>query len=207
MSTLPLATITTVTAIRIGHELIIHVEGQTTGFGGEFVVDRSLTRSHPPTFNVRARPGNIGTPGDPDLESFTSGTFCFDAAAIGDEIRVISADSDETVSVTELDPTLGTDGWSATLDLQPGPGKTPTLRVKGSVEVPSPRHGARLERAEPQGINPSILLLHTVIIPPEGIHPPQVRRVDVEYIEKPSGRYKTVTILPQGIYVEVQEVH
>jgi hypothetical protein len=207
MSTLPLATIATVTAIRMGNELVIHIEGETTGFGGEFVVGRSPIKSLPATFEVRARPGNIGTPGDPNLESFTSGTFVFNAAGIDDEIRVVSADSDETVSVRELDPTLGGKSWTAILDLQPGPGKTPTLRVQGSVEVPSPRHSAKLERAEPQGINPKILLLYTVIVPPEGIHTPQMYSADVEYTEKTGTRYESVTILPEGIYVEVQEVH
>lgn len=207
MSTLPLATITSVSAIRIGKELIIHVEGHTPGFGGAFVVERSPNKSLPPTFDVRGSPGNIGTPGDPTLESFTSGTFVFDAAGIGDEIRVVSADSDETVSVSELDPTLGGKSWTAILDLQPGPGKTPTLRVQGSVEVPSPQHSAKLERAEPQGINPKILLLYTVIVPPEGIHTPQMYSADVEYIEKTGPRYESVTILPEGIYVEVEELH
>jgi hypothetical protein len=207
MSTLPLATITSETALRIGSELVIHVEGETPGFRGAFEVDRSPDKSLPPTFNVRARPGNPGTPGDPDLESFTSGTFVLDAAGIADEIRIVSADNNEIIEVIELDPMAGAEGWSAILNLEPGPDAKPTLWVRGPVELPTPRHRAQLERAVPQGINPKILLLHTVIIPPEGISTPQMSRTDVEYIERTGYRYESVTILPQGIYVEVQEVH
>jgi hypothetical protein len=206
VSTLPLATLTSVTATRAGNHLIIHVEGYTPGFGGEFVVERSPNRSLPQIFDVRSSPGNIGTPGDPDLRSFTTGTFCFSAGGIGNEIRIISADNDETIEVSELDPTQENGDWTATLNLFPRPEK-PLLSVKGSVEIPSPQHEARLERAAPQGINPKILILYTVITPPQGIHIPEMSRSDVEYTETTEVRYESVTILPQGIYIEVEELH
>lgn len=55
------------------------------------------------------------------------------------------------------------DSWSAWIDAMPSPDQSsPTLHVKGQVEVHHQAVNVVLQRAEPQGINPAILILDVV---------------------------------------------
>ena len=69
------------------------------------------------------------------------------------------------------------------------------------------RGGERLElrRLDPQGINPADLLLELVVLPspfPDGPRSSEVRIIDVE----PDANYKTVTVLPDGPTLPVDEL-
>src|SRR5690606_1396719 len=62
---------------------------------------------------------------------------------------------------------VGDCNWMALHDLQSA--SAATLRVTGVCIMPTPGYTLTLERAEPQGVNPAILLLHLTIEPPTGI--------------------------------------
>lgn len=94
--------------------------------------------------------------------------------------------------------------WRAVLDSQ---GHEPsTLRVTGICTFPTEDYRVTLSRHEPQGFNPRILLLDkTVSIPtiPQG--GPQ--EVEARYGEEAApGQFDTVTILPEGRDIPVEEV-
>lgn len=95
-------------------------------------------------------------------------------------------------------------GWKAWLDTMP-PG-TPTLHVTGKCIFPKHGYKVTLKEAVPQGINPAILLLRKVVTPPSGkvIQTPQT--VNVHFKKKTTRKYKQVTILPDGVTVNVKIV-
>lgn len=98
--------------------------------------------------------------------------------------------------------------WSAWLDLMPG--DKPTLHVTGQCTFPSLGYQVELQRAVPQGVNPEILLLRKVVTPPPsgGVTGSQVETLDVRYREQPAqNHYKQVQIEPDGVLLDVQEVH
>ena len=61
-----------------------------------------------------------------------------------------------------------TKNWKAFEDRQPGPGRSPTLRVTGKVKISNTNQKPRLAEAVPQGINPTILFLD-LIVDAEGV--------------------------------------
>lgn len=69
------------------------------------------------------------------------------------------------------------------------------LRVTGDVTEPTTGWTVKLERANPQGINPKILLLKLVEIKPTGIAGDVVTTHHVKYDEDPAQvEYTNVTI-------------
>jgi len=93
--------------------------------------------------------------------------------------------------------------WSATLFFDPdGPDK---LEVNGQCTFPTPGYKVHLQRKEPQGINPKILLLEKNVTPPTGIEPQQVVTVPVCYVEHTTVRYDEVDILPDGARIQVKQ--
>ncbi len=95
--------------------------------------------------------------------------------------------------------------WTAFLDSQP-PGPS-TLRVTGTCEFPTAGFSAELRRREPQGVNPRDLLLEKVVQPPEGPAATVITTIDLRYEEQANpGDLDTVTILPDGPTIPVQEV-
>jgi hypothetical protein len=69
------------------------------------------------------------------------------------------------------------------------------LRVTGEVVEPTTSWTVKLERANPQGINPEILLLKLEQIRPTGPAGDVVTAYHVKYDEKPvKGHYKEVDI-------------
>src|SRR5690348_16602101 len=102
----------------------------------------------------------------------------------------------------------GDRSYEAWIDLMPG--ANDTLHVKGKVTVPTTGYKAKLVEANPQGINPAILLLRLELTKPTGPVHETVTTLDVTY-SKPHGRqYKQVQIEEQGhasITVPVNEVH
>jgi hypothetical protein len=95
-------------------------------------------------------------------------------------------------------------GWAAIHDFMPP--QPPRLRVTGKCRFPTHGYKVTLKEAVPQGINPFILLLRKTVTPPKGpvILTPQT--IDVRFEKKTSTRYTSVTILPDGITIKVQNV-
>jgi hypothetical protein len=95
--------------------------------------------------------------------------------------------------------------WTAIHDfMPPGPAR---LSVKGKCTFPTPGFKVTLKRKEPQGINPSILILEKVVIAPTKRQPQHPFEVVVEYLEKTNTHYSSVQILPEGTEIPVKEVH
>jgi hypothetical protein len=88
--------------------------------------------------------------------------------------------------------------WSATLDCG-------ELKVTGQITFPTTGYTVQLKKAEPQGINPAILLLDKVVTAPTGIVADHVVNAPVSYEEKTSVRYEEVQILPDGISIKVKD--
>ena len=87
--------------------------------------------------------------------------------------------------------------------MPPGPW---ILRVTGKCRFPIHGYKVTLKEAVPQGINPAILLLRKTVTPPTGfvIQTPQV--VNVTFTKKTKTKYSKVTILPDGVTIDVHVV-
>ncbi|MFI5841677.1 hypothetical protein ACIA8K_18405 [Catenuloplanes sp. NPDC051500] len=94
--------------------------------------------------------------------------------------------------------------WTAFVNRQP-PGPF-TLRVAGRLQMPTPGYTVTLTRTSPQGFNPRDLLLDLEVVPPAGIVAQVVTEVEVTYKERTEAGFDTVTILPGGPSIKVEEV-
>ncbi len=94
--------------------------------------------------------------------------------------------------------------WSAIHDfMPPGPAR---LTVNGKCTFPTPGYKVTLKKKVPQGINPSILLLEKIVIPPSGPQPDVVTTISVTpYVEITDQRYKQVEI-SDGTKIDVKDV-
>jgi len=92
--------------------------------------------------------------------------------------------------------------WYAWHDFMPI--GTPTLRVKGECTFGTPGYTVVLKKAEPQGINPRILILDKVVTPPTGVVAQVVTTVPVGYEEETSTKYDEVEIRPDGARIKVK---
>jgi len=95
--------------------------------------------------------------------------------------------------------------WSAVQDFMP-PGR-PRLRVRGLCTMPTPGYRLTLTRAEPQGINPEILLLELQVERPDGFVAQVLTPTPVEYEEEGDQRFTHVQIQPEGTLIPVEAVH
>lgn len=94
--------------------------------------------------------------------------------------------------------------WYASHDhMPPGPR---TLQVRGECTFPTGGYSATLRRREPQGINPTDLLLELVVEVPIDIVTQVIATVPVEYREETDVEYETVTILPDITSLPVEHV-
>ena len=94
--------------------------------------------------------------------------------------------------------------WEAIHDFQPP--RRPALRVTGVCRTPTPGWRIRLVAADPQGINPLNLILIKIVTPPRR---PQLQigtMVEVHYSKRTKTRYTSVTIMPEGKTIKVQDV-
>lgn len=73
------------------------------------------------------------------------------------------------------------------------------------VTFPSAGWMMELRKAEEQGDDSERLVLERVVTHPEGYQPPVTRGLDVRWEEKTDVEYKTVTVLPEGTELEVQD--
>jgi hypothetical protein len=79
--------------------------------------------------------------------------------------------------------------------------------VRGECEFPTAGFSVELKRREPQGINPRDLLLDRIVYEPSGPVAQVVTIVEARYREQTDFEYDTVTILPDGPSIPVQDVH
>jgi len=105
------------------------------------------------------------------------------------------------VTIADPEPCTCQD-WKAIHDLMPGhPAK---LTVTGTCTFPTPGFEVELRPSVPQGINPLDLLLDKVVTPPPGPAAEVVTDVEVRYEEVTDVMYETVTIMPGGPSIEVE---
>lgn len=119
-------------------------------------------------------------------------------------VEVIGANRSEKIKVPPKETAGNCHNWSAWHDRQP-PGPH-TLHVRGECEFPTAGYSVDLRRRKPQGINLKDLLLDRVVNEPSGPAPQAVPVVEARYEEETDFEYVTVTILPDGVSVPVQEV-
>ncbi|MDP9793588.1 hypothetical protein J2S43_002100 [Catenuloplanes nepalensis] len=118
-------------------------------------------------------------------------------------VEVVGATKRERIDVIAgTGPAEG--DWTAFFNRQP-PGPF-TLTVTGRLQMPTPGYKVTLTKTAPQGINPRDLLLDLTITPPSGPVIQVVTEVEVVYRERTESGYDTVTILPGGPSIKVEEV-
>lgn len=236
MDTLPLARLTKCAVVRLDAELLFYLEGVTSGFDGSFTVERSPDRRLPPGFIVRELPGNTGiNPGASPAARPTRAAVRIAGDGVPDsEIRVQDAEGEsavEVLPVTDAAPAGESDGggggegegaeegpaagpeegkWSAIHNFMPL--DRPRLRVRGMPLMPTPGFRVTLTRAEPQGINPRILILDLTATPPDDVRPAVRAPAPAEYDEETDAHFDSVEIRsaavpPPRVRVPVQEVH
>jgi hypothetical protein len=94
-------------------------------------------------------------------------------------------------------PVINNNGdWSATLH-------SDKLKVHGELTFPTPGYKVNLKKKEPQGINPAILLLDKIVVPPTSIEPDHVVTMPVSFEEHTKAHYHEVEILPDAIRIKV----
>ena len=107
-------------------------------------------------------------------------------------VEVIGASHSEKLEVPCEDLAGNYRGWSAWHDHEP-PGP-PVLHVRGECEFPT------------AGFNPRDLLLDRIVHEPSGPVPQVVTVVEARYREETDFEFDTVTILPDSVSLQVQEV-
>lgn len=85
----------------------------------------------------------------------------------------------------------------------PGP---PVLHVRGDCEFPTAGFSVELRRREPQGFNQRDLLLDRIVRKPSGPVAQVITVLEARYREETDFEFDTVTILPDGVSLQVQEV-
>lgn len=146
-------------------------------------------------------PGGIGFPAlAPNTVSIRL------SGIVGTEgIEVIGAIRSEKIEVPPEETIGECRDWSAWHDHQP-PGP-PTLHVHAECEFLTAGYTVELRRRVPQGINPKDLLLTKVVHGPTGPVADVIMTVEARYQEETDFEYDTVTILPDGLSIPVEEVH
>jgi hypothetical protein len=108
----------------------------------------------------------------------------------------------EAVDWTAVAPEGTCHDWTAVHGHEP-PGPS-ILTVRGNCTFPTAGYSVELRPAEPQGINPRDLLLNRIVHPPTDPVAQVVTDVEVTYSEETEFDYQTVTILPDGPSVPVE---
>ncbi|HWC25290.1 MAG TPA: hypothetical protein VG474_01790 [Solirubrobacteraceae bacterium] len=83
-----------------------------------------------------------------------------------------------------------------------GPG---VIVVDGWCTFPTGGWEMELRKAEPQGVNPEDLILERVVKAPDTYQPPVRRGMEIHWEEQTDAEYKTVTIRPDGLTIEVRD--
>lgn len=106
----------------------------------------------------------------------------------------------ESVDWTAASPEANCHDWTAVHQQEP-PSR---LTVRGTCTFPTTGYSVELRRHEPQGINPSDLLLDRIVHPPTGPVADVITDVEAVYTELTDADYQTVTILPDGPSIPVE---
>jgi len=109
----------------------------------------------------------------------------------------------EAVSWSPVPPADPCHDWSAVHRHQPAPS---VLTVLGTCTFPTAGFTVELRRKAAQGINPRDLLLERVVHPPTGPVAQVVTDVEARYTEETEFDFQTVTILPDGPSIPVEDV-
>jgi hypothetical protein len=119
-------------------------------------------------------------------------------------VEVIGANHSEELELPceDLAGTCG--GWPAWHDHEPP--DPPVLHVRGECEFPTAGFSVELRRRETQGINPRDLLLDRIVHEPSVPVAQAITLVEARYREETDFEFDTVTVLPGGVSVKVQEV-
>ncbi len=120
-------------------------------------------------------------------------------------VEVIGATRSERLEVPPKEQVGNCRDWSAWHDHEP-PGP-PVLHVRGECEFPTAGYSVELRRHVPQGINPRDLLLDLIVHEPSGPAADVITVVEARYREETDVEHDTVTILPDGPSIPVEEVH
>ena len=107
-----------------------------------------------------------------------------------------------TVDWTAVAPAGQSRDWTATR--RQDPGGASVLSVRGTCVFPTLGYSVELRRHEPQGTNPFDLVLDRIVHPPTGLVPQVVTEVEAAYLDVTEVDYRTVTILPDGPSVRVE---
>lgn len=78
------------------------------------------------------------------------------------------------------------------------PGGAPTLYVIGKCCFPTAGWKVALQRREPQGFNPAILMLDLVVTPPEEFAAQVLTELDVSWTEETDKQYSQVSVEVMG---------
>jgi hypothetical protein len=119
-------------------------------------------------------------------------------------VEVIGANYSEKLEVPWEELAGNCRSWSAWHDHEP-PGP-PVLHVRGECEFPTAGFSVELRRREPQGFNHRDLLLDRIVRKPSGPVAQVITVVEARYREETDFEFDTVTILPDGVSLQVQEV-
>jgi len=96
-------------------------------------------------------------------------------------------------------------GWTAHIDADHPGGSV--LEVAGTCVFPTAGFSVELRRAQPQGINPRILLLERVVHAPSGPAATVLTEVPAGYSERAEpGRFDAVSIQPDGPQIPVADL-
>jgi len=95
--------------------------------------------------------------------------------------------------------------WKAWIDAMP-PGRR--LYVNGKCVYPTAGWTITLEKANPQGINPAVLILRKTAKAPQGPAAQQMTTYEPKYEQKlgPDEKYEKVTIIPDSVTVDVKVI-
>ena len=93
------------------------------------------------------------------------------------------------------EPRCTSKDWYAIHDHMPGPDKEWATRITGTVTAPTGGWTVKLQRHEPQGINPWDLLLDLICTPPSNSGTDALEDHPVEFIEPGEYEYLTATVI------------
>ena len=82
---------------------------------------------------------------------------------------------------------------------------TGKLMVRGWCTYPNSAWSVELHRREEQESGPAELVLERVESRAEHVQSQVVKAIEVEYVDENETEYETVTILPDGVTIEVEK--
>ncbi|HVJ28082.1 MAG TPA: hypothetical protein VM493_11105 [Vicinamibacterales bacterium] len=234
MSDLPLANLTSATALLFQDYLIIRVDSLVYGAGGDIELRWLEGHDIPHTLEIRELPGNGGINWQDPVRMLCTRAIAFRTDFPPSIVQFLHRDGKSIVSAAQVSTVDGSangiagtpwagvaalggartasaeedeggHGWSAIHNrMPPGP---PSLYVSRWILAPTPGYRYELRRVEPQGFNSSILLLELLTIAPATPEPEGLTWTPVEpYREITGAPYTDVTINPEGKTIPVKEV-